>query len=87
MNSQEKLACQLFCTAIGIRSCYHLLSEQLLSFSAQPAPGDPGVTTRMEVGPATETFVLELRCLEDGGPGPNALSGECWRQRPLAGIF
>lgn len=30
----------------------------------------------MELGPATETFVLELRCLEDGGPGPGTLSGE-----------
>lgn len=29
----------------------------------------------MEVGPATETFVLELRCLEDGRPGPDTLSG------------
>ncbi|MBZ3870940.1 Zinc finger protein 853 [Sciurus carolinensis] len=42
---------------------------------AQRAPGDPGVTTRMELGPATETFVLELHCLEDGGPRPDALSG------------
>lgn len=42
---------------------------------AQPAPGDPGVTARMELGPATQTFVLELRCLEDGGPGPDTLSG------------
>jgi KRAB domain-containing zinc finger protein len=34
------------------------------------------VTARMELGPATQTFVLELRCLEDGGPGPDTLSGE-----------
>lgn len=64
---------------------YHRLpSEQLpLFLVAQPAPGDPGVTARMELGPATQTFVLELRCLEDGGPGPDTLSGEgwVWRQR------
>ncbi|ELK17422.1 hypothetical protein PAL_GLEAN10018957 [Pteropus alecto] len=30
----------------------------------------------MALGPATETFVLELRCLEDGGPGPDTISGE-----------
>lgn len=59
---------------------HHCLpSEQLpLFLLAQPAPGDPGVTARMELGPATQTFVLELRCLEDGGPGPDTLSGEGW---------
>lgn len=54
-------------------------SEELpLFLSAQAAPGDPGVTARMALGPATQTFVLELRCLEDGGPGPGTLSGEGW---------
>lgn len=58
---------------------YNLPSEQLPFFLlAQPAPQDPGVTARMELGPTTETFVLELRCLEDGGPGPDILSGEGW---------
>lgn len=52
-------------------------SEQPPSFlSAQPAPQILGLTTRMALGPATETFVLELRCLEDGGPGPDTISGE-----------
>lgn len=52
-------------------------SKQLPSFlSAQPAPRRLGLTARMELGPATETFVLELRCLEDGGPAPDTLSGE-----------
>lgn len=32
----------------------------------------------MELKAATETSVLELRCLEDGGPGPDTLSGEGW---------
>lgn len=59
----------------GSRHC--LPSEQPPSFlSAQPAPWDLGLTTGMELGPATKTFVLELRCLEDGGPGPDTLSGE-----------
>lgn len=39
---------------------------------------DPGETARMELGPTTETFVLELRCLEDGSSGPDTLSGEGW---------
>lgn len=60
-------------------SHHRLPSEQLpLLLLAQPAPGDPGVAARMELGPATQTFVLELRCLEDGGPGPDTLSGEGW---------
>lgn len=51
--------------------------EQLPSFlSAQLAPRDLGLNARMELGAATETFVLELRCLEDGGPGPGTLSGK-----------
>lgn len=63
---------------------YHLPSEQLPFFLlAQPAPRDPGVTARMELGPTTETFVLELRCLEDGGPGPDTLSGEGWEVETL----
>lgn len=60
-------------------SHHHLPSEQFpLFLLAQPALGEPGVTARMELGPATQTFVLELRCLEDGGPGPDTLSGEGW---------
>lgn len=52
-------------------------SEHLPSFlSAQPAPGDLSLTARMEVGPATKTFRPELRCLKDGGPGPDTPSGE-----------
>lgn len=30
----------------------------------------------MALGPAAETFVLELRCLEDGDPAPDTISGE-----------
>lgn len=60
-------------------SHHHLPSEQLPFFLlAQPAPQDPGGIARMELGPTAMTFVLELRCLEDGGPGPDTLSGEGW---------
>lgn len=30
----------------------------------------------MELGLAPKTFALEPRCLEDGGAGPDTLSGE-----------
>ena len=50
---------------------HHLPPEQLpFLLSAQPVPKDAGETSRMELGPTTETFVL------DGGPGPDTLSGE-----------
>lgn len=51
--------------------------EQLpSSLSAQLAPQSLGLNARMELRPATETCVLELLCLQDGGPGPGTLSGE-----------
>ncbi|ELW69929.1 Zinc finger protein 853 [Tupaia chinensis] len=58
-------------TALGLLHTLAPADEE----PSQPAHPDPGVTARMELGPATETFVLKLRCLEDGGPGPDTLSG------------
>ncbi|EPY89058.1 hypothetical protein CB1_000138028 [Camelus ferus] len=48
-----------------------------LGETSQPAPQDLCLTSRMELGPATETFVLELRRLEGRGPGPHTLSAIC----------
>lgn len=64
----------------------HSIPTHLNSFlpsSAQLAPWDLRLTARMEVGPATKTFVLELRCLEDGGSRPDTLSGEGLGGGPL----
>lgn len=74
-----------FLAGMGFRGCHH---HPLNNFSffllAQPAPQDPGVSARMELVRATETFVLELRRrLEDRGPGPSTLSGEGWGSEPV----